>query len=71
VSRIFFHVDDLILVGPGDDFKTKFEDHFNNSSCHAPNTILGMKFERIGHKILLSKPQHIDHGLEELGLQNC
>jgi hypothetical protein len=30
-----------------------------------------MKFERIGHKILLSQPKHIEHGLEELGMQSC
>jgi hypothetical protein len=30
-----------------------------------------MKFERIGHKILLSLPNHIDHGFEELGLKDC
>ncbi|KNZ55415.1 hypothetical protein VP01_2688g1 [Puccinia sorghi] len=71
ISRIFFHVDDLVLVGPGNQFKEKFEIRFKNSSCHEPNTILGMKFERIGHKILLSQPKHIEHGLEELGLQNC
>lgn len=68
VSRLFFHVDDLVLVGSGNNFKEKFEKHFSNSSCHDPNTILGMKFERIGHKILLSQPKHIKHGLEELGL---
>ncbi|KNZ51524.1 hypothetical protein VP01_3918g1 [Puccinia sorghi] len=43
---------------------------FSNSSCHEPNMILGMKFEIIGNKILLSQPKHIEHGLEELGLSN-
>ncbi|KNZ53396.1 uncharacterized protein VP01_3250g1 [Puccinia sorghi] len=62
---------DLVLVGPGNHFKEKFEERFKNSSCHEPNTILGMKFEQVGHKILLSQPKHIDHGLEELGLQSC
>ncbi|KAH9443964.1 hypothetical protein Pst134EB_033136 [Puccinia striiformis f. sp. tritici] len=71
ISRVFFHVDDLVLVGPGNNFKEKFEKRFSNSSCHQPNTILGMKFERIGNKIHLSQPKHIAHGLEELGLQNC
>jgi hypothetical protein len=71
VSRIFFHVDDLILVGSGNNFKDKFSQRFSNSSCHDPNTILGMKFEQIGNKILLSQPKHIEHGLEELGLSNC
>ncbi|KNZ59067.1 hypothetical protein VP01_1805g3 [Puccinia sorghi] len=30
-----------------------------------------MKFERIGHEILLSQPKHIEHGLKELGLMHC
>ncbi|KNZ51339.1 uncharacterized protein VP01_3998g2 [Puccinia sorghi] len=71
VSMIFFHVNDLILVGPGNNFKVQFEKRFRNSSCHKPNTILGMKFEREGNKIKLSLRKHIDHGLEELGLKNC
>jgi hypothetical protein len=71
VSRIFFHVDDLILVGPGNDFKNKFKKRFSNSASHEPNTILGMKFKCIGHKIHLSQPKHIEHGLEELGLTDC
>jgi hypothetical protein len=44
--------------------------HFSNSTSHEPNTILGMEFERVGHKILLLLPNHIEHGLEELGLLN-
>ncbi|KNZ61784.1 hypothetical protein VP01_1358g5 [Puccinia sorghi] len=71
ISFIFFHVDDLVLVGPGNDFKNKFADRFNNSACHPPNTLLGMKFEKIGNKICLSQPKHINHGLEELGLTGC
>ncbi|KNZ53775.1 hypothetical protein VP01_3139g3 [Puccinia sorghi] len=46
VSFIFFHVDDLVLVGPGNNFKKKFADWFSNSACHPPNTLLGMKFEK-------------------------
>ncbi|KNZ58996.1 hypothetical protein VP01_1821g5 [Puccinia sorghi] len=37
---IFFHVDNLILVGPGNNFEHKFEKRFRSSSCHDPNTIL-------------------------------
>ncbi|KNZ58094.1 hypothetical protein VP01_199g1 [Puccinia sorghi] len=44
---------------------------FSNSSCHKPNTILGMKYERENNKIKLSLPKHIEHGLEELGLTDC
>ncbi|KNZ53814.1 uncharacterized protein VP01_3129g2 [Puccinia sorghi] len=71
ISFIFFHVDDLVLVGPGNDFKNKFADRFSNSACHPPNTLLGMKFEKIGSKICLLQPKHINHGLEELGLTEC
>ncbi|KNZ46946.1 hypothetical protein VP01_680g7 [Puccinia sorghi] len=67
-SMIFFHVDDLILVGPGNKFKENFEKQFSNSSCHSPNTILGIKYEITEDTILLSNPKHINHGLEELGL---
>ncbi|KNZ54453.1 hypothetical protein VP01_2942g1 [Puccinia sorghi] len=70
VSVVFFHVDDLVLVGPGNDFEKEFESRFNNSSCHEPNTILGMKFEKSSNKIHLSLPNHIQHGLEELGLED-
>ncbi|KNZ52905.1 hypothetical protein VP01_3401g3 [Puccinia sorghi] len=51
-SMIFFHMDNLIQVGPG-----------NN-----PNRILGIKYERTEDTILLSNPTHINHGLEELSL---
>lgn len=71
VSFIFFHVDDLVLVGLGNNFKQKFTDRFSNSACHPPNTLFGMKFERVGNKICLSQPKHINHGLEELGLTEC
>ncbi|KNZ48740.1 uncharacterized protein VP01_5449g1 [Puccinia sorghi] len=36
-SMLSFHVNDLVLVGPGNNFE---------KSCHKPNTILGMKFEK-------------------------
>ncbi|KNZ54499.1 hypothetical protein VP01_2930g1 [Puccinia sorghi] len=68
---VFFHVDDLILVGPGNNFEHEFETCFSNSSCHQPNTILGMKYKRERNKIKLSLPNHIEHGLEELGLTDC
>ncbi|KNZ62497.1 hypothetical protein VP01_1263g6 [Puccinia sorghi] len=71
VSFIFFHVDDLVLVGSGNDFKEKFAARFSNSACHLPNTLLGMKYEREGNKIFLTQPKHINHGLEELGLTEC
>ncbi|KNZ62249.1 hypothetical protein VP01_1294g1 [Puccinia sorghi] len=49
----------------------EFTDRFSNSACHPPNTLFGMKFERVGNKICLSQPKHINHGLEELGLTEC
>ncbi|KNZ47167.1 uncharacterized protein VP01_6638g1 [Puccinia sorghi] len=42
-SIIFFHIDDLVLVGNGQKFKEKFEKQFSNLACHPPNTLLGMK----------------------------
>ncbi|KNZ60950.1 hypothetical protein VP01_1477g2 [Puccinia sorghi] len=69
ISVVFFLVEDLILIGPGNDFKKEFEARFSNSSCHEPNTILDMKFKRTANKIKLSLPNHIQQGLEELGLK--
>ncbi|KNZ54549.1 hypothetical protein VP01_2917g2 [Puccinia sorghi] len=71
ISYICFHVNELVLVGPGNDFKNKFADRFSNSACLPPNTLLGMKFKKISNKICLSQPQHINHGIEELGLTDC
>ncbi|KNZ53987.1 hypothetical protein VP01_3083g1 [Puccinia sorghi] len=68
---IFLHVDDLILVGPGNNFKENFEKRFRNYSCHDTNTILGIKYKRTEDSILLSNPKHINHGSEELGLLNA
>lgn len=70
-SMIFFHVKNLILVGLGDNFKNNFLQRFPNSTSHNPNTILGMKYSKIDNKILLSQPNHIEHGLEELKLTKC
>ncbi|KNZ52594.1 hypothetical protein VP01_3507g2 [Puccinia sorghi] len=71
VSMVFFHVGNLILVGPGNNFKHEFETRSRNSSRHNPNTILGMRYKREDNKIKLSLPKHIEHGLEELCLTNC
>lgn len=69
-SILFFHVDDMVLVGCGDHFEEKFKTRFENSSAHNPDTILGIEIERTKDSILLSQPNHIKHGLEELGLTN-
>lgn len=60
-SILFFHVDDLILVGTGNNFAEEFLKRFPNSSHHDPNTILGMKYVCKNNKIFLSQPKHIDH----------
>ncbi|KNZ52525.1 uncharacterized protein VP01_3544g1, partial [Puccinia sorghi] len=62
---IFFHIEDLVLVGFGNDFKKKIAEKFSNSACHPPNNLLGMKIEKEGNKIFLLKPQNIAHGLKE------
>ncbi|KNZ64306.1 hypothetical protein VP01_1042g6 [Puccinia sorghi] len=54
------------MHAPGNNFEKEFESQFSNSSFHEPNTILGMKFEKENDKIMLSLPNHIQHGLEEL-----
>ncbi|KNZ47546.1 hypothetical protein VP01_6320g1 [Puccinia sorghi] len=41
-SIIFFHVDDLIVVGEVNQFEELFLARFPNSSAHDPDTILGM-----------------------------
>ncbi|KNZ48178.1 hypothetical protein VP01_5855g1 [Puccinia sorghi] len=41
-SFIFFHIDDLIVVGQTEEFNTLFLDRFPNSSAHDPDTLLGM-----------------------------
>lgn len=68
---LYFHVDDLIHVGNSNTFKSNFLSQFQNSSCHPPNTILGMLMEIKDNQILLSQPNHIDCGLEELSLSSC
>ncbi|KNZ55778.1 uncharacterized protein VP01_2584g1, partial [Puccinia sorghi] len=71
ISFIFLHLNDLVLVGLGNNFKGKFADCYSNSACHLPNTLLGMKYEHEGNRIIFTQPKHIAHGLEELGLIKC
>jgi hypothetical protein len=71
VSFVLFHIDNLVLVGPGNNFKEEFKTRFSNSSCHKPNIILGMKFEKEEGKIKMLLPKHIQQGLKELGLTDC
>ncbi|KNZ57193.1 hypothetical protein VP01_2216g1, partial [Puccinia sorghi] len=55
--------------GRTNNSEKEFEKRFSNSSCHSPNTILGMKFEQEEGKIKLSLPNHIQHG-SAIGLLN-
>lgn len=68
---IYFHVNNLIHVGNSQVFESNFLKRFKNLSCRPPNTILGMLMELKDNKILLSQPNHIAQGLEELGLTSC
>lgn len=70
-SRLFIHVNDILVVGDVHRFKDQFLSKFPNSSAHKPNTLLGMKLERSRDCMRLSLPKHIQRGLKELGLENC
>lgn len=68
-SQIFFHVNDLILVGDGNNFEKEFLTCFAGSNAKDPDTILSMKIEVKDQEILLSQPNHIARGLKELALK--
>jgi hypothetical protein len=70
-SFIYFHVDDLIVVGQIDKFENLFLQRFPNSSAHSPDTLLGMNLKISDDSIELSQPALIDKGLELLGLSSC
>ncbi|KNZ59931.1 hypothetical protein VP01_163g5 [Puccinia sorghi] len=67
-SFIFFHVNDLIVVGQTDRFEKLFLERFPNSSAHEADTLLGMNVTVSGNSISLSQPALIDKGLDLLGL---
>jgi hypothetical protein len=67
-SFIFFHVDDLIVVGQTDHFEKLFLKRFPNSTAHLPDTLLGMSLNINPDCIELSQPSLIDKGLEILDL---
>lgn len=68
---IFFHVDDLIVVGQIDKFEKLFLARFPNSSAHSPDTLLGMNLNITPESIYLSQPGLIKKGLEMLGMSTC
>lgn len=70
-SFIFFHVDDLIVVGKVDIFESLFLHRFPNSTAHEPDTLLGMDVTKTNNSISLSQEKLIDKGLKMLGLQDC
>ncbi|KAI7934024.1 hypothetical protein MJO29_016595 [Puccinia striiformis f. sp. tritici] len=70
-SFIFFHVDDLIVVGNVEVFEELFMNRFPNSTAHIPDTLLGMDIKHSDRTISLSQPKLIIKGLELLGLNEC
>jgi transposase InsO family protein len=70
-SFIFFHVDDLLVVGRTEEFENLFLERFPNSTAHAPDTLLGMNLNILPDAIELSQPALIEKGLELLDLQHC
>jgi hypothetical protein len=55
-SFIFFHINDLIVVGQVDQFKVLFLKHFPNSTAHLPDTLLGKNLNFNTNCIELSHP---------------
>ena len=70
-SYIFFHVDDLIVVGQVEVFEELFLNRFPESSAHDPDTLLGMDVKHTEDVITLSQEKLIDKGLALIGLTNC
>ncbi|KNZ55400.1 hypothetical protein VP01_2694g2 [Puccinia sorghi] len=70
-SFIFFHVDDLIVVGRPDEFEELFLRRFPNSSAHDPDTLLGMNVSVHNESITLAQPALIQKGLEVLDMTDC
>ncbi|PLW31332.1 hypothetical protein PCANC_19617 [Puccinia coronata f. sp. avenae] len=68
---IFFHVDDLLVVGEVDSFKELFLKRFPNSSAHSPDTLLGMELQTEEEAIKLSQRKLIEKGLTMLGMTDC
>jgi hypothetical protein len=70
-SFIFFHVDDLIVVGNVEAFELLFMNRFPNSTAHEPDSLLGMEVTQEDGTIKLSQPKLIEKGLDLLQLTNC
>ncbi|KNZ46165.1 hypothetical protein VP01_74g8 [Puccinia sorghi] len=70
-SIIFFHVDDLIVVGDVKKFEELFLKRFPNSTAHDPDTLLGMNVTIEKDQIKLSQRKLIEKGLELAGIKEC
>jgi hypothetical protein len=70
-SYVFFHVNDLLVVGDIDGFKEFFLKWFPNSSAHLPDNLLGMDLVMTKNSIKLSQRKLIDKGLSMLGMNDC
>ncbi|KNZ56260.1 hypothetical protein VP01_244g2 [Puccinia sorghi] len=55
----FFHVDDLILVGPGNNFKEEFESRFSNSSYTSDEDHAQFKKLNINYRSAIGLLNHI------------
>ncbi|KNZ53204.1 hypothetical protein VP01_3307g1 [Puccinia sorghi] len=64
-SFIFFHVNDLIVVGKTQEFKDLFLRRFPNSTAHSPNTLLGMNLEIKAVKTLLTPGVQLSTATED------
>ncbi|KAH9441023.1 hypothetical protein Pst134EB_033194 [Puccinia striiformis f. sp. tritici] len=70
-SYIFFHVDNLIVVGDVENFEKHFLSRFPNSTAHDPDTLLGMVVNQDDGSIKLSQEKLINKGLQLLGMTDC
>ncbi|KNZ50918.1 hypothetical protein VP01_4177g2 [Puccinia sorghi] len=70
-SFIFFHVDDLIVIGDFNNFEDLFLKRFPNSTTHDPNTLLDMDLDYDSDSVALSQRKLIDKGLELAGIKEC
>ncbi|KNZ49395.1 hypothetical protein VP01_5040g2 [Puccinia sorghi] len=70
-SFIFFHVDDLVVIGDVKSFEEVFLSQFPNSSAHDPDNLLGMDLTYSSKEVTLLQRKLIEKGLELAGLLEC
>lgn len=71
MSFIFFHVDELIVIGDVKHFEKNFLQWFPDSSAHDPDTLLGMELTYNSDRVSLSQKKLIEKGLELAGILDC